>query len=118
MSWGIRGFLVAATVCVFAVAAGADTLELKDGRTFKGQVMRETLTMVEFEVHQFGAKMVQKFKKSDVKSLVRGGDDVPAPKPESKPAQPESAATKKPDSGKPLAHLASPPEAPPIVQHD
>lgn len=53
-----------------------DTLTLKDGRTFKGELVSQDENKVVFRIEQYGAKMIWTFKPSEVKSIQKAGEKV------------------------------------------
>jgi ATP-dependent protease ClpP protease subunit len=74
-----RIFLVLTTIMLSA-SASADTLYLKDGRTFEGVVKQETRTAVVFEVMISGIRSEMTFRKNEVDRIEKGAV-APSPAP-------------------------------------
>jgi len=92
---------------LFASLALADTLILKDGRTFSGRLVRQTGKEVVFEVHGYNSKIARSFPRDQVASITKGevrttpvARSRPATEP--KDAKPPCSSTRRSDDN-PLA---------------
>ena len=79
---------------LFAAAAYADKLTLKDGRTFEGRLISQNDSEVIFEAHMGRARAKLSFPPNQVAKIEKG--EIAPPEPESKPEQDEEDQPRKP----------------------
>ncbi|MBL7134363.1 MAG: ATP-dependent Clp protease proteolytic subunit [Phycisphaerae bacterium] len=63
---------IVAVLLALAASCPADTLLLKDGRTFTGRLVRSDDKVVVFEIHKFGSKMARTFPADQVSKVTKG----------------------------------------------
>ena len=107
-----RGRMIAAVVLglLFASAAAADTLELKDGRVLHGRYLGGTLAVLRFEIRG----EVQTFNVSEAVALTFTGSGSSASAPVPAPAPPPSGlseSTPRPSEQTPVTSQEVPPPA-------
>ena len=96
--------MLAGVVLVITAFSPADTLTLKDGRTFKGELKSRSEKEVVFDVYLSGGSITMRFKTSDVAAIEKGEVAKPV-----KPVKPEPAGG---------LELPTEPKAPPIITYD
>lgn len=67
--------LVAVLLTIFCAAAFADEIELVDGRTLKGKILKETATTVEIEIYTNLGAIRERIERSKIRSIVRTAPD-------------------------------------------
>ena len=83
----VRSYLAMALVLAVCSAASADTLVLKDGRSFEGYVQNQDELTVVFKVIKGGMKATTSFGAAEVQEIRKG--PVVAATPQTKPAEPK-----------------------------
>jgi len=75
------GIVLFVAACAWAATGAADTLALKDGRTFEGRIVKQTAADVVFEVHGHGGRMKYSMTvpREQVASLTEGKIAAEAP---------------------------------------
>ena len=73
---GVLAVAILAVLLVVAASCPADTLVLKDGRTFNGRLVSSDDKVVVFEIHKFGSKMSRTFPRDQVSKVTEGDAPV------------------------------------------
>ncbi|MFP4356663.1 MAG: hypothetical protein ACLFUJ_16245 [Phycisphaerae bacterium] len=97
------------TMLLLSAASLADTIHLKDGRKYQGELVQKTTREVVFRVQMYGATMTKTFRPNEVDMIVEG--PIVQPKQEAKP---EPKKDGKPEVGV----LPDPPAVPEIIGYD